>query len=162
MKVCLSEFGQRLKKLRHAKKLSQWDVARIVGCTQGAITIWEHSSVTPHEDTAAILARIESAPDGLGLHGRPNRVDARRREMQIDAIEAVDLLEAALTLSDRLQERGETRKSGAYVPALKALDALATILEAEADEQVESLELIAAAIRSGREPEVGDDGVIRM
>ena len=127
MKVCLSEFGQRLKKLRHAKKLSGYDVARIVDVSQACVCIWERGNGTPR-DADAILAAVEAAPDGLGLRGRPSKADAVRRALHIDHCELAMRIISVHELMAWLGARDTARN---YAPTQKVLKKLIVSLKRE-------------------------------
>jgi len=127
LKVYISEFGRRLKKLRHAKKLSLSDVARIADVTPPCVAIWERSDSTP-KDAAEILAAIKAAPDGLGLRGRPNRVDAARRALHIDHCELALRIISVHELMAWLGARDTARN---YAPTQKVLKKLIVSLKRE-------------------------------
>ena len=128
MKVYISEFGRRLKKLRHAKKLSQWDVAQIVDITQGGVVLWEAPGSHVPKDADEILARVEAAPDGLSLCGRPSKADAARRALHIDHCELATRIISVHELMAWLGARDTARN---YAPTQKVLKKLIVSLKRE-------------------------------
>ena len=53
-----SDFGQRLRRLRQAKDLTQQQVADAVGCTQRAMVYYEKEGKLPPAATAARMAAL--------------------------------------------------------------------------------------------------------
>ncbi len=53
----MNKFSDRLRDLRIEKRLSQDDLAREVGLSQGAIALWENNQRIPKLDAVILLAK---------------------------------------------------------------------------------------------------------
>ena len=50
--------GELIKDVRTAKGLSQWDVAKSLGCSQTLISIWEKDYKTPSDEMKKKLSQL--------------------------------------------------------------------------------------------------------
>ena len=57
MNLKMEIFAERLKELRTEKGLSQRELAKAVGLTQGAITHWENGVRSPSGEALILLAK---------------------------------------------------------------------------------------------------------
>lgn len=84
-------FGTRLKKLRHAKGMSQADLAHKLFESPSMVGKWENKNETPRsEATVRMLCLIlDTTPDYL--YGFDEGMDAnRRRRIAMDIVEAFE------------------------------------------------------------------------
>ena len=72
--VELGSFGNRLKALRHAKGISQADLARLIGRHQTAIGPYERDEYLPARDVIdRLAARLDTTPEYLCFGRSPDR-----------------------------------------------------------------------------------------
>lgn len=53
-----TKFAENLKSLRHEKKISQGEVAKLIGVTQQCVSEWEHKKTEPTLTCLWLLADL--------------------------------------------------------------------------------------------------------
>ena len=83
-----STVGIRLKELRMARKLSQEQVAHIIGVAHNTVSVYENDLRQPPYDLLVSLARVYHASTDyiLGLDNRRSIVVSGLTELEIEAI----------------------------------------------------------------------------
>ncbi len=132
-------FAQRLRELRTSRKLSQQDLADIVGKTQQAVNLWEKGENEPGYETLKKLADLFSVTVDylLGRTDDPSpKQDDRQHVNDDEALEYLDELhkrpemkalfqvsrkatkediETAITIIEALKKKGEEEGAGVKV-----------------------------------------------
>ena len=84
-------IGQRIRDLRKQKKMSQSELAKIIGVTQTTITAWETGKAEPSSSTVANLADYFGVTTDY-LLGRPEE----KKEKDSNSVDLADM-DALLT-----------------------------------------------------------------
>lgn len=74
----------RIKLLRMSKRLSQWELARLCGVSQGRYSMVERGLIAPTEDERERLSKILQAPPSTLF--RPAFRDRKAQEHAEDAV----------------------------------------------------------------------------
>lgn len=62
-------LGARIRKAREHRGYSQWELARLTGCSQGNVSDWERGAYRPRLDRVIRLARALRLPVARLLAG---------------------------------------------------------------------------------------------
>lgn len=98
MGFCIMHMGEKLKKLRNSRKMTQRDLAQLLGVSKSVISYYESGDRSPSYDTLVRLARIfHTSTDYL--------LDlTEQRSLDISGLSEEDI-QVLMTVSDALKRK---------------------------------------------------------